>query len=255
MELKLLILTESAELHLLKFRLHFYDCVSSTLSVTTTLVIKSTQKCLLKLNGHLGISFLFLTSCISFRLISLQTLVAPFIWQCRTPGNSAAHHLAQTFKVSCAVAWQKQTCKMLVLNIWYLREKYWVSQRNNWETSEGPLLDKYYFFQGVNHRRTQNAISLSRDDFSDSIIFLCCKTTHSSLLFIILFTAIRHFPIYFTLLCNFFWQLISLFDSWPVMASLFFEMFVYFFPSPEDVSTYYHRCIRPISHFFSGDIQ
>lgn len=94
-------------------------------------------------------------------------------------------------------------------------------------------------------------ISLSRDDFSDSIIFLCCKTTHSSLLFIILFTAIRHFPIYFTLLCNFFWQLISLFDSWPVMASLFFEMFVYFFfPSPEDVSTYYHRCIRPISHFF-----
>lgn len=63
------------------------------------------------------------------------------------PGHSAAHHLAQTFKVSCAVAWQKQMCKMLVLNIWYLQEKYWgVSQRNNWETSAGPLLEKSLLF-------------------------------------------------------------------------------------------------------------
>lgn len=84
--------------------------------------------------------------------------------------------------------------------------------------------------QGAN-QRTYNVIFLSRDGFSDRIIFLCCKNIYSSLLFIVLFTAIRHFPIYFTLLCNFSWQLISLFDSWPVMPSLFFEMFVCFFPT------------------------
>lgn len=106
-----------------------------------------------------------------------------------------------------------------------------------------------FYSQGAN-QRAQNVIFLSRDDFSDSIIFLCCKSTHSSLLFIILFTAIRHFPVSFTLLCNFSWQLISLFDSWPVMPSLFFEMFVCYFSPPGDVSTYYHRYIRPISHFF-----
>lgn len=88
--------------------------------------------------------------------------------------------------------------------------------------------------QCANQRRTCNVIFLSRDDFSDSISSLCCKNTHSSLLFVMLFTAIRHFPVYFTLLCIFFWQLISLFDSWPVMPSLVFEMYVcFFFPHQE----------------------
>lgn len=175
-----------------------------------------------------------------------------------TRGSSVAQHLAQAFKVPSSVAWQKKLCKMLIFSKLCLVSSTICKENTEFHKEiiakllQDLLYKSPFHFQGTNRRRTHNVIFLSRDDFSDSIIFLCCKNTHSSLLFIILFTAIRHFPIYFTLLCNFSWQLISLFDSWPVMSSLFFwdVCLVFFFPPPGDVSTYYHRCIRPISHFF-----
>lgn len=239
MEVELLISIESADLRLLKSTRHFYEYVCPVLPVRATLVLKGWPKMSIETDWSFRNFFYFSNKlCICYVNFFIKLGSSFHLAQYGTPGSSVAQHLARAFKVPCSVAWQKKLCKMLIFSKLCLVSSTICKENTEFhkEIIEKLLQDLPYkspfHFQGTNWRRTHNVIFLSRDGFSDSIIFLCCKNTHSSLLFIILFTAIRHFPIYFTLLCNFFWQLISLFDSWPVMSSLFFLrcLFGFFFP-------------------------